>query len=164
MTLFRRRGGQIVATLQRQEVQVLRQCVTEMAALLGEEPDRDDPAVERLFPDVYEDPIEAAEFRRFTESDLKAAKLDQARVVLDSLSPSGGEIRLDDQSAEMWLRAINDVRLVLGTRLGVQDDTDLEAELDAAVGRDPGSPRVNQLSVYFYLGILLESLVDAVTR
>jgi hypothetical protein len=164
MTLFRRRGGQIVATLQRQEVQVLRQCVTEMAALLGEDPDRDDPAVERLFPDVYEDPIEAAEFRRFTEPDLKAAKLDQARVVLDSLSPSGGEVRLDEQSAEMWLRAINDVRLVLGTRLGVQDDTDLEAELDAAVGRAPGSPRVNQLSVYFYLGILLESLVDAVAR
>jgi hypothetical protein len=164
MTLFRRRGGQIVATLQRQEVQVLRQCVTEMAALLGDEPDRDDPAVERLFPDVYEDPIEAAEFRRLTESDLKTAKLDQARAVLDSLSPSGGEIRLDEESAEMWLRAINDVRLVLGTRLGVQDDTDLEAELDTAVGRDPGSPRVNQLSVYFYLGILLESLVDAVTR
>ena len=163
MTLFRRRGGQIVATLQRQEVQVLRQCVTEMTALLEDEPDRDDPAVERLFPDVYpEDPIEAAEFRRFTEPDLKAAKLDQARVVLDSLSPSGGEVRLDEQSAEMWLRAINDVRLVLGTRLGVQDDTDLEAELDAAVGRDPSSPRANQLSVYFYLGILLESLVDTV--
>jgi hypothetical protein len=165
MTLFRRRGGQIIATLQRQEVQVLRQCITEMAALLDDEPDRDDPAVERLFPDVYpEDPIEAAEFRRFTEADLKAAKLDQARAVLDSLAPSGGEVRLDESTADVWLRAINDVRLVLGTRLGVEDDTDLEAELDAAVGRDPSSPRVNQLSVYFYLGILLESLVDAITR
>lgn len=165
MTLFRRRDGHIVATLQRQEAQVLRQCVTEMAALLEDEPDRDDPAVERLFPDVYpEDPIEAAEFRRLTEADLKASKLDQARVVLDSVRPGGGEIRLDEQTADMWLRAIADVRLVLGTRLGVQDDTDLEAELDAAVGRDPSSPRVNQLSVYLLLGILLESLVEAISR
>ncbi len=163
MTMFRRKGGQIVARFQRQEVQVLRQCVTEMASLLGEDPDRDDPAVERLFPDVYpEDPVEAAEFRRLTESDLKTSKLDQARLVLESLNPGGGEIRLDDASADMWMRALTDVRLVLGTRLGVEDETDIEAELDAAVGKNPSSPRVDQLSVYAYLGILLESLVGAV--
>ena len=163
MTTFRRDGRQVVAKFERQEIQVLRQCVTEMATLLGEQPDRDDPAVERLFPDVYpEDPIEAAEFRRFTEADLKAAKLDQARVVLDSLVPGGGEVRLDEATADQWMRALTDVRLVLGTRLGVEDDTDIEAELDAAVGKNPSSPRVDQLSVYAYLGYLLESLVGAV--
>jgi uncharacterized protein DUF2017 len=164
MTMFRRRGGHIVAKFQRQEAQVLRQCIAEMTALLGDEPDRDDPAVERLFPDVYpEDPVEAAEFRRLTEADLKTAKLDQARLVLDSLLPNGGEVRLDEATADMWLRALTDVRLILGTRLGVQDETDIQAELDAAVGKNPSSPRVDQLSVYAYLSYLQESLVGAIS-
>jgi len=162
MTMFRRKGQHIVAKFARQEAQVLRQCVAEMSALLGDEPDRDDPAVERLFPDVYpEDPVEAAEFRRFTEADLKTAKLDQARVVLDQLVPSGGEVRLDEETADVWLRALTDVRLVLGTRIGVEDETDIQAELDAAVGKNPTSPRVGQLSVYAYLSFLQESLIGA---
>jgi hypothetical protein len=141
---------------------VLRQCVAELAALLADHPDPDDPAVERLFPDVYpEDPAAAAEFRRFTEADLKAAKLDQAKTVLSDLLETGGEIRLPDEKADLWLRALTDVRLALGTRLGVQDETDIETELDDAVGRNPTSPRVGQLSVYAYLTYLQESLVGA---
>lgn len=162
MTMFRRTGGECVARFTPQEAQVLRQCVAELAALLADHPDPDDPAVERLFPDVYpEDPAEAAEFRRFTEADLKAAKLDTAKTVLSDLLESGGEIRLAEEQADVWLRALNDVRLALGTRLGVEDETDIEAELDAAVGRNPTSPRVGQLSVYAYLTYLQESLVGA---
>jgi Domain of unknown function (DUF2017) len=162
MTMFRRTGAECVARFTPQEAQVLRQCVAELAALLADHPDPDDPAVERLFPDVYpEDPAEAAEFRRFTEADLKAAKLDSAKTVLSDLLESGGEIRLAEEQADVWLRALNDVRLALGTRLGVEDETDIEAELDAAVGRNPTSPRVGQLSVYAYLTYLQESLVGA---
>ena len=51
--------------------------------------------------------------------------------------------------------------LALGTRLGIEDETDIEAELDEAVGRNPTSPRVGQLSVYAFLTYLQESLVDA---
>jgi hypothetical protein len=162
MTMFRRSGSVCVARFSRQEAQVLRQCVAELAALLSDQPDPDDPAVERLFPDVYpEDPAEAAEFRRFTEADLKAAKLDQAKTVLSNLLEAGGEVRLDDEAADLWLRALTDVRLALGTRLGLTDDTDIESELDEAVLRDPTSPRVGQLSVYAYLSFLQESLVGA---
>jgi len=162
MTMFRRKGGVCVATFSPQEAQVLRQCVAELAALLNDAPDPDDPAVERLFPDVYpEDPEAAAEFRRFTEADLKTAKLDQAKTVLSDLLESGGEVRLAEEQADVWLRALTDVRLALGTRLGITDDTEIEAELDEAVGRDPRSPRVGQLSVYAYLSFLQESLVGA---
>jgi hypothetical protein len=162
MTMFHRNGSVCVARFTAQEAQVLRQCVAELAALLADRPDPDDPAVERLFPDVYpESPAEAAEFRRFTEADLKAAKLDQAKTVLSDLLEAGGEVRLDESAADVWLRALTDVRLALGTRLGVEDETDIEAELDAAVGRDPTSPRVGQLSVYAYLTYLQESLVGA---
>jgi hypothetical protein len=162
MTMFRRTGAECVARFTPQEAQVLRQVVAELAALLNE-PDRDDPAVERLFPDVYpEDPTEQEEFRRFTEDDLKKAKLDQASAVLsDLVDDAGGEVRLAEDKADLWLRALTDVRLALGTRLGIEDDTDVEAELDAAVGRNPSSPRVGQLSVYAYLTYLQESLVGA---
>jgi hypothetical protein len=162
MTMFRRSGAVCVAQFSRQEAQVLRQCVAELAAMLSDQPDPDDPAVERLFPDVYpEDPTEAAEFRRLTEDDLKQAKLEQARTVLSDLLEAGGEVNLDEQAADLWLRALTDIRLTLGTRLGVVDDTDIEEELDEAVLRDPTSPRVGQLSVYAYLSFLQESLVSA---
>jgi hypothetical protein len=163
MTMFRRTGGECVARFTPQEAQVLRQCVAELAALLADHPDPDDPAVERLFPDVYpEDPAEAAEFRRFTEADLKAAKLDSAKTVLSDLLENGGEIRLAEEQADVWLRALNDVRLALGIRLDVRDDTDLLAELDEAVMRDPTSSRVRQLTMYQYLGVLQESLLEAI--
>jgi hypothetical protein len=136
--------------------------VAELAALVSDDPDPDDPAVERLFPDVYpESPDDAAEFRRLTEADLKQTKLDQAKTVLSDLLEAGGEVSLDETAADVWLRALTDVRLALGTRLGVEDETDIEAELDEAVGRDPSSPRVGQLSVYAYLTYLQESLVGA---
>jgi hypothetical protein len=70
-------------------------------------------------------------------------------------------VRLDGEEAEAWLRAINDARLAMGTRLDIQGDTDLGDELDEAVVRDPASSRVFQLSVYAYLGYLQESLLNA---
>jgi hypothetical protein len=162
--MFRRADSACVARFTKQEAQVLRQCVAELATILSNHPDPDDPAIERLFPDVYpEDPDAAAEFRRFTEEDLKAAKLEQAKTVLEDLLEAGGEVRLDEAAADMWLKALTDVRLTLGTRLGVEDETDIESELDEAVLRDPTSPRVSQLSVYAYLTFLQESLVGALT-
>ena len=143
---------------------MLRQVASEVIGLLTESFDHDDPVVERLFPGVYpDDPAETAEFRRYTEGDLKTAKIDQAGAILAALPTSGGAVvRLDAEAAEAWLRALNDVRLALGIRLEVRDDTDLLEELDEAVMRDPTSPRVRQLTMYQYLGVLQESLLDAI--
>ena len=162
--MFRRHADQCVARFAADEVAVLRQVATEVIGLLTDGFDRDDPVVERLFPDEYgEDPVQAAEFRRYTEGDLKTAKIDQAGAILAALPSNGGAVvRLDAEAAEAWLRALNDVRLALGVRLDVQDDTDLLEELDEAVMRDPTSPRVRQLTMYQYLGVLQESLLDAI--
>jgi hypothetical protein len=164
--MFRRRGDACVARFGPDEVKVLRKVVSEVIALLSDGFDHSDPVVGRLFPDVYPDsPEDAAEYRHFTEGDLKTGKIDQAGAVLAALpSSGGGEVRLDAEAAEAWLRALTDARLALGTRLGVRDDTDLEDELDDAVLRDPTSQRVFQLSVYAYLGYLQESLVGALSR
>ena len=161
--MFRRQGQYCVATFTADEVRVLRKVASEVVGLLTDGFDHDDPVVGRLFPDIYpRDPADSAEFRHYTEGDLKTAKIDQAGAVLAALpAGTGGEVRLDGEAAEAWLRALNDARLAMGVRLDVKSDTDLGGELDDAVLRDPTSNRVFQLSVYAYLGYLQESLLNA---
>jgi Domain of unknown function (DUF2017) len=166
MTFFRRSGADCVATFREDEVRVLRKVAEEVVGLLTEGFDHDDPVVNRLFPDAYPNaPRESADFRRFTEGELKTAKIDQAGAILAALpEDGGGEVRLDPETADCWLRALNDARLALGIRLDISDDTLLDMEFDEAVRDDPASPRVFQLSVYSYLGYLQDSLLSALTR
>ncbi len=161
--MFRRNGNECVAAFAVDEVRVLRKVAAEVVALLTDGFDHDDPVVGRLFPDIYPDsPDDSAEFRQYTEGDLKTGKIDQAGAILAALPDDGpGEVRLDAETAEAWLRAINDARLAMGTRLDIRPDTDLGAELDDAAVHDPASSRVFQLSVYAYLGYLQESLLNA---
>ncbi|MGW0435444.1 DUF2017 domain-containing protein [Micromonospora sp. NPDC003197] len=164
VSTFRRRGDRYVAQLAPDEVRVLRKVASEVVGLLTEGFDHSDPVVGRLFPDIYpRDPVDSAEFRQYTEGDLKTGKIDQAGAILAALpdDDADGTVRLDAEAAEAWLRALNDARLAMGVRLELTDDTDLTSELDEAVLEDPGSTRVFQLSVYAYLGYLQESLLNA---
>lgn len=162
--MFVRDGTVCVARFGPGEAAVLSEVMLEVITLLSEGFDRADPVVERLFPDMYpQDPAGSADLRKYTEDDLRSAKLEQAALLLDALPAEGGEVTLDEEQAESWLRALTDVRLALGLRLTITDDTDLEEELDEAVLQDPSSPRVGQLSVYAYLTYLQESLVAALS-
>ena len=78
--------------------------------------------------------------------------------MLDTLPARGGRVRLTEADAQAWLRALNDVRLALGVRLGVTDDFD---ELPGQI--DPGDPRATYVWVYHWLAYLQESLVDALS-
>jgi hypothetical protein len=161
--MFRRKGSHCVASFAVDEVRVLRKVAGEVVALLTDGMDHGDPVVSRLFPDIYPDrPEESQEYRLYTEGDLKTGKIDQAGAILAALPDEGeGEVRLDGEAAEAWLRAINDARLAMGTRLDINAETDLSEELDQALLVDPSSSRVFQLSVYAYLGYLQESLLNA---
>jgi Domain of unknown function (DUF2017) len=161
---FVRVGDACVGHFDRSAAAVLQQVMIEVVGLLSDKLDHADPVVARLFPDVYRDDPEMSEdLRRYTEDDLKSAKLDQAGAMLAALPPEGGEVRLDDEQADAWLRALTDARLALGLQLGIRDDTDLVDEMDEAVLHDPVSVRVAQLSVYAYLSELQESLVEALS-
>ena len=119
----------------------------------------DDPVLARLLPDAYSDNPEASdEFRRYTEPGLRSGKAAAARTVLATLPASGGRVRLTEPEAQAWLRALNDVRLALGTRLGVTDDFD-EQVADMA----PDDPRSPYVGVYQWLAYLQESLVQALS-
>jgi hypothetical protein len=134
----------------------------ELEALLGmDEPARapQDPALARLLPDAYrDDPDAAGEFRRYTEQSLRSAKQGAARTVLDTLPASGGRVDLSADQAQAWLRALNDVRLALGVRLGVTEEFE-----DQWQGLDPADPRSAAFEVYAWLGGVQESLVQALT-
>jgi hypothetical protein len=120
----------------------------------------DDPVLARLLPDAYRDDPEASgEFRRYTEQGLRSGKAAAARTVLATLPPEGGRIRLSEPEAQAWLRAINDVRLALGTRLGVTDDFD-----DQVSDMEPEDPRAAYVGVYQWLAFLQETLVQALSR
>jgi hypothetical protein len=119
----------------------------------------DDPVLARLLPDAYRDDPEASgEFRRYTEQGLRSGKAAAARTVLATLPPGGGRIRLSEPEAQAWLRALNDVRLALGVRLGVTDDFD---EQVADMG--PDDPRSAYVGVYQWLAFLQETLVQALS-
>jgi len=117
----------------------------------------DDPALARLLPDAYaDDPDASSEFRHYTEKDLRAGKVAAARTVLDTLPEHGGRISLSQSEAQVWLRALNDIRLALGVRLGITED--MYEEMDQ-IKRD--DPRYSVLAVYDWLSGTQESLVDA---
>jgi hypothetical protein len=162
LTVFQRRRSGCVANFDAVESEVLRDVLSQVVDLVDDDLDRTDPVVARLFPDLYPDDREAStDLHRYTDDDLKAAKLEQAGAVLGALPRGGGTVRLDEEQAATWLRALTDARLALGLRIDVRDDTDLEAEIDDAVLADPTSPRVQLLSVYAFLTLLQASLVEA---
>lgn len=113
-----------------------------------------DPALLRLLPDAYPDDPEASDdFRRFTERSLRDAKAANAGTVLATLERSGAKVTITGAEAQAWLLALNDVRLALGVRLGIEDDgTMLErAEDDGLAG------------VYDWLTFVQGTLIEALT-
>ncbi|MFJ8669037.1 DUF2017 domain-containing protein [Streptomyces sp. NPDC093600] len=140
-----------------------------LAALFAEGPSQapTDPALKRLFPDAYGDEDEelraaAADFRRYTENDLRARKRGDALTVvrsLDALASSGEGgvvLKLTADESRAWLGALNDLRLTIGTRLEVTDE-DEGGELYRLPDSDPRKPMV---MAYLWLGALQESLVE----
>ena len=117
----------------------------------------EDPALARLLPDAYRDDTDAAgEFRRFTEQELRSGKVAAAQTVLASLPEGGGKVDLSEEDAQVWLRALNDVRLTLGVRLSITEDF-----AERVVDLDPADPRSAYLWIYDWLTFLQETLVRA---
>ncbi|WP_405440333.1 DUF2017 domain-containing protein [Streptomyces avidinii] len=149
-----------------------------LAALFAEGPSEppSDPALARLFPDAYGAPdgagdegvdpkeLEArsAEFRRFTENDLRARKREDALAVvrsLDGLTPAGDGAAVLELSGELplhWLGALNDLRLTIAARLDITED-DESAVLFRLPDEDPRKPMV---MAYLWLGGLQETLIE----
>lgn len=177
MAGVRRRGSGAVLTLDAEETALLRVLLADLDALLDapERPDDpleeladladapttppDDPALARLLPDGYrDDPESAASLRRLTEGSLRVQKSEAAQIVLDTLPEKGGRIRLDEESLPAWLGALNDLRLVLGTRLDVTEES------DPLGGYAPEAAEAAPYVIYQWLTAVQDNLVQILLR
>ena len=128
-----------------------------MVGITSHDSPPEDDVLRRLLPNAYADEVDASEFRRYTESTLRGKKQAHAMSMRMYLkSADDGIVDLDHDSANAWLGAINDIRLALGVRLNVQENTSEVLEL-----LSPDDPLRGVYSVYTWLGWLQESLLSS---
>jgi Domain of unknown function (DUF2017) len=148
--------GRIAVRLAARERQILGALAADLArAAAGDlelEPDGvDDPGLARLRPDAVKgDPEASAAFRELTAADLEETRQERLATLASTLDATS----LDEGQAGAWMGAVNDLRLVLGTRLGVTEDIGLESP-------DERDPAAGDTIVFLWLGWVEEQLVDA---
>jgi hypothetical protein len=145
-----RPDGGVELELSRDERRLLTSLAGELRSLL--EGESGDPSLRRLFPPAYEDETDERGYRELMGAEL----LNGRREALEVVERTAGKKRLSAEEADAWVRALNDLRLVLGTRLDVQEDT-LLGELR------PDDPRAQGLAVYGYLSWIQEQFVAALS-
>lgn len=145
--LRRARDGSWQLRLPSGERDLLRDLPSQVRRLIA----TNDPSTRRLFPPAYaHDPVDESEYRQMVGNSL----LESHQAALRILESTVDAEMLDDEQVNAWLGAINDLRLVLGTRLDVGEDF---------VPVPPGDPRAPAMATYAYLSMLQEQVVQALT-
>lgn len=142
------RQGGYQLNLSGDDREALRQLAPQFSAMLD---DPDQPALRRLFPPAYSDSVDAEheeEYRRLMQEDLVARHRDE----LELLAQTASAEHLSEEQLLAWSRALNSLRLVLGTVLDVQEDDER---------RGPGTP---EESLYQWLTYLLGEAIEAMDR
>ena len=149
----RSRRGAFEVRLPAEEREILATLPRQLRELIVGRDVLSDPALRRLYPSAYlDDPAAAAEFDGFVRDDLTARRM----AAIDTMERTIEADRLSEEEVEAWLGAINDLRLVLGVRLGVTE----ESEPHDFAG-DP--EREASFSLYSYLSFLEAEIVDALS-
>ena len=151
MGLFDRRGpfrrtsgGTYVVALGDTDRKLLGDLVVQLRSLIT----TDSPALARLFPPAYGDDEE----RNQGYAALAGAELVERRLAaLDLVQSTLEAEELTEEELSTWMRSLNDVRLVLGTILDVDEEHEPSEDGDL----------VPMYATYEYLGYLLERVVQA---
>jgi len=113
--------------------------------------DEDTDDTRRLFPTAYPDDADRdAGYQILARGHL----MDQRNDALAVMRHTAHNSTLTQDELAAWMRSVNDVRLVLGTRLDVGED-DAELDLD--------SPDFDERVAYENLGAVLHHMVDAMS-
>ncbi len=128
-----------------------REWVVDLADQLETLLESDDSDVRRLFPTAYpDDPERDAGYQILSRQRLTDGRREAIAMMKETVDLKDWA---EDQLTA-WMGIINDLRLVLGTRLDVsEDDHDIDFEL----------PDATSYLVYHQLGELLGEVVDALT-
>ena len=145
----RRRGGGYALRLPPPERELLTALPEQLAAIL----ESDDSSLTRLFPPGYGDDLDAsAEYDRLVRDELLGGK----REALATVSRTASAEQLSEEELLQWLTATNDLRLVLGTRLGVTEE-------HQGAMPSPNDPWAPEWVAYNYLSWLQEEIVAALS-
>lgn len=139
------RQGGYELNLSGDDRELLRQLAPQFSALLD---DPEQPILRRLFPPAYAQPSDAEheeEYRRLMLEDLVA----RHREELDLLAATATKEHLTEEELVAWSRALNSVRLVLGTIIDVSEGDE---------GREPES---QEELIYHWFTYLLGEAIEA---
>lgn len=146
-----RRGGYALR-IPPPEREVLAAVPAMLRSLLAAD-ERDDLAMRRLFPSAFmDDEAAAAEFDASVRDDL----VEQRLKAIDTMERTLQAVQLTEDELGAWLAAVNDLRLVLGVRLAVTEESSPEDFV-----ADPEAERAYGL--YAYLSYLEEDVVHALS-
>lgn len=115
--------------------------------------DSNAPELRRLFPTAYaEDEEKDAGYQILARSSLT----DQRRAAIETVKRTADSEILTEDELTDWMALVNDLRLVIGTRLDVSEDDDRDTI-------DPDTPEGNLLEIYHLLTYLLHEIVSALS-
>jgi hypothetical protein len=130
--------------------ELLSSLAKQLVELIDDPDSADDPGMARLFPPAsVDDPMEALGFEQLMGEALRAGKRESAAV----LRATADHKILSAEETLAWMRCLNDIRILLGTRLDVQEDTDMAAMFD--------DPLTEQAAVTY---LALTELVEMLSR
>ena len=131
--VVRRRGADTFElVLDQANRDALHSLLGELDDLLEHAPD--DPGVQRLHPPAYaEDPDRDVAYQILAGDELRTRR----RETIDAVRASLLRPELSEDELWSWLQALNALRLVVGTRLGISEDDTRRPRLDAD---DPDGP------------------------
>ena len=112
--------GRFAVSLSHQERDAVRTFAAQLRLLLTSENPASDPAVARLFPPALPDDVIAnLEYEQAHADDLMLGKL----AALDTVERTLDVDELTENELLAWLGSLNSIRLVVGTRLGVTEES-----------------------------------------
>ncbi len=125
--------------------------LSELDQLVEAGPD-DDGGLRRLNPPAYlDDADKDAEYQLLAGDELRTSRRDAIAAVRSSLEADG----LDEAGLWAWLQSLNALRLVVGTRLGIDDDEGSDVEVD------PDDPAAGLWSIYHFATWVQHEVVRA---
>jgi len=146
---FSAEGDRVRVMLSSDEREFLDKVLGQQRGLLRSETPASDPALVRLFPPAHpDDPLQNLEYERVAGAELLEGRLEAIGVMRSTLESD----TLEEPSFMAWLEALNSLRLVLGTRLDVTEDT-TEEDFDEEGARE-------RFDLYRYLTWLQAELLD----
>ena len=148
----RRKGDSFQIDLGRDETSLVLRLIGELRALLTDPQPTADAQVllVRLFPVAHPDDEQLeAEYQGWMRTELVQSKLAAIAIVEDALEGDGC---VDEGRLMAFMQALNSLRLVLGTLIGVTDDPVIDEVA-------PGYVDSTEYALYSYLSWLLEHCV-----